>query len=65
MFLVERLDAPQSFRAELPGRLSYASGDLVRAALKVSPPDPSPAPARCPAIQTELAFPASRQRKAG
>ena len=66
MFLVERLDAASSFWAEVPQRLSYGSGDLVRVALMTSQPaDPKPASARRPAIQAELAFPASRQRKVG
>jgi hypothetical protein len=66
MFLVERLEGPSSFRPAFPQRLSYGSGDLVRAALMTSQSaDPSPAPARCLTIQGELAFPAAWERKAG
>jgi hypothetical protein len=67
MFLVERLSSSPSPRADLfPQRLFTGSGDLVRASLMASQAaEPAPSPARRPAAQLDLAFPAARQRKAG
>jgi hypothetical protein len=66
MFLVERLSGSSSSLPDrFPRRLSYGSGDLVRAALMASPAaEQAPAPARR-AVQGELMLSAARQRKVG